>query len=67
MNMHSILNAFRLPRPLSVEQERAETQAVEKKIVSRLARGNVSLQSGRYLTREELSLRAQKIAQHKFI
>lgn len=67
MNIQSIFDAFRLPRSLSAEQERNESQAIEKKIVARLARGNVSLQFGRYLTKEELSVRAQKIARHKFI
>jgi hypothetical protein len=67
MNIKAIVNAFKLPQKYAQLQSKADTESVERKIVSSLSRGNVSLQSGRYMTEDELSLRVNKVTQHKFI
>lgn len=67
MNIKAIVNAFKLPKTYTQLQSEADSDSVERKIVSSLSRGNVSLQSGRYMTENELSLRVNKVTQHKFI
>lgn len=67
MNIKAIVNAFKLPKTYTQLQKKSDAASVERKIVSSLSRGNVSLQSGRYMTEDELSLRVNKVTQHKFI
>jgi hypothetical protein len=66
MNIKAIVNAFKLPKKYTQLQSTTDAESVERKIVSRLSRGNVSLRSGRYMTEDELSLRVSKVTQHKF-
>lgn len=41
-------------------------EAIKRKLVSSLAKGNGSLQRGRYQTKQDLENRYQKVASHKF-
>lgn len=67
MNIKAIVDAFILPKTYTQRQGKVDSKSVERKIVSSLSRGNVSLQSGKYMTEDELSLRVNKVTQHKFI
>ena len=62
----NILNTIRLAfwRPkLPEDPEKAKRESV-RRIVSRLARGNVRLQRGQYVTREELEEQRKKAASY---
>lgn len=54
------------PSHIAVDEQQIEKN-IERVIVSKLARGNVSLQSGRYITRKEIDARYERIKQHSFI
>ena len=62
----NILNTIRLafwsPK-LPEDPEKAKRESV-RRIVSRLARGNVRLQRGQYVTREELDKQRKKAASY---
>ena len=62
----NILNTIRLafwsPK-LPEDPEKAKRESV-RRIVSRLARGNVRLQRGQYVTREELEEQRKKAASY---
>lgn len=49
------------------KEEKEFEKEIERIIVSKLARGNVSLQAGRYITRQEIDARYEKIKQHRFV
>lgn len=62
----NILNTIRLAfwRPkLPEDPEKAKRESA-RRIVSRLARGNVRLQRGQYVTREELEEQRKKAASY---
>lgn len=67
--MHDLKRLFFTPKtPTAVlKEEQIFEKCIERTIVSRLARGNVSLQAGRYITRQEIDARYEKIKQHSFV
>lgn len=48
------------------EERKVKNNAIVKKVVSRFSRGNVNLQSSRYLTREDQDARITALAQYDF-
>lgn len=59
---------FVLKAPVVVVKEEQNVEKfIERTIVSKFARGNVSLQAGRYITRQEIDARYEKIKQHSFV
>ena len=67
-NGMNILNAIRLalwsPK-LPGDPEKAKRESV-RRIVRRLTRGNVRLQQGQYVTKEDLEERRKKVATYDF-
>lgn len=51
---------FSLP-PKPPRHDREERDALARKVVKRLARGNLSLQRGKYMTAEEIRERFNKL------
>ena len=64
----NILNAIRLAlwSPELPEDPEKAKRASARRIVRRLARGNVRLQRGQYLTREDLDERRKRAASYDF-
>lgn len=64
----NILNTIRLAfwSPKLPEDPEKAKQASARRIVSRLARGNVRLQRGQYVTREELDEQRKRAASYDF-
>lgn len=61
------LNPFSIFLKSSVQSIPEIEKEIERKIVSRLSRGNVSLQAGRYVTQQDITDRYNKIKNHSFI
>jgi len=66
LKFKKILFAPKMPT-YAFKKEQEIEKCIERTIVSRLARGNVSLQAGRYITRQEIDARYEKIKQHSFV
>lgn len=54
-------------RKQTAAQKKKANTDIRRKVVSTLARGNVSLQRGQYMTKKDIEERFQKVAQHKFM
>jgi len=54
-------------KPILDTTESEIKKEIEQSIVTRLSRGNVSLQSGRYVTEQEITERYNKIKKFDFI
>ena len=67
INIQAFLRAVSLPRNFSYVDEMIENEMIERSVVSKLSRGNISLQSGRFCTQQELADRVRKVTAHKFI
>ena len=61
--LHAVISSLLPKVPIHTEEEEKER---EKKIVARYARGNISLQLGRYITTKDVEKRIDHLASYKF-
>jgi hypothetical protein len=52
--------------PMKNETDKERDKRIERKIVARLSRGNLSLQQGRYITSEDIERIRKKNREWKF-
>lgn len=67
MKYLQLINPFRILLKPPVQTIPEIEKEIERKIVSRLSRGNISLQTGRYVTKQDITDRYNKIKNHRFI
>ena len=63
LHMNMILNAFKSASRSAPSVSRNDRE-IQKRLVSKMADGNVSLQLGRYATKEEIDSRRDRVCKH---
>jgi hypothetical protein len=60
-----MINLLRMPEKNPLQENRKKSRLI--RVVSRLSRGNVLLQSGRYQTAADIEMRATKLKNYRFV